>query len=284
MTMDGLLTAVQTKLIEVLSETAVLSVDALGPEAPSTKTFTNETNAPETLLQRVQEQPNEQELYHILKALDPARAGNGSAPFDIRLPGPLHGQILHILVNKTIPDHWSNVEKSNLKLRGALLRCFSSVVGLRALAGYIQISNNTLRSKSAKDRESGKALALRDVMSFTSTLLKPKDFVSRVYHENTIIYDTDTKRRVAWSELCSLLSGGKILSTAAEALTIIKDSDEGHIKSWIGEGHAFAEWLGKNVSYMIVQDAHDDDDLWKFAALMLGRSTGLGYTDKLVHE
>ena len=35
---------------------------------------------------------------------------------------------------------------------------------------------------------------------------------------------------------------------------------------------------------MIVQDAHDDDDLWKFAALMLGRSTGLGYTDKLVHE
>lgn len=282
--MDGLLTAVHTKRIEVLSESAVQSVDALDQEAPSTRKITKETSTPEALLQRLQEQPTEQELCQILKALDPARAGRDSASFDIRLPGPLHGQILHVLVNKTIPDHWSNLEKSNLKLRGTLLRCFSSVVGLRALVGYIQISNNATRSMSVKEKESGKLSTLRDVMSFTSTLLKPKDFVSRVYHDNTVVYDSDTKRRVAWSELCSLLSGGKVLSTAAEALTAITYNEESHTKSWIGEGYAFAEWLGKNMSHMVVEGAHDDDDLWKSAALMVGRSTGLGYTDKLVHE
>lgn len=282
--MDGLLTAVQTKRIEVLSESLVQSVDALDQEGPSTKKITNEDNTPEALLQLLQAQPTEQELHQILKSLDSSRAGNGSTSFDIRLPGPLHGQILHVLVNKTIPDHWRNVEKSNSKLRGVLLRCFSSVVGLRALVGYIQISNNATRSMSVKDRESGKISALKDVLSFTSTLLKPKDFVSRVYHDNTLIYDSDTKRRVAWSELCSLLSGGKMISTAAEALNIIKDNEESHTKSWIGEGQAFAEWLGKNMSYMILQGAHGDDDLWKSTALMVGRATGLGYTDKFVHE
>jgi telomere length regulation protein len=282
--MDGLLTAVQTKRIEVLSESAVQSVDTLDQEAPSIKDITNEGKTPEALLQLLQEQPSEQELHQILKSLDPLRAGNGGTSFDIRLPSPLHGQILHTLVNKTIPDHWSNVEKRNLKIRGALLRCFSSVVGLRALVGYIQISNNAIRSMSVKERESGKILALRDVLSFASTLLKPKDFISRVYHDNSVTYDTDTKRRVAWSEFCSLLSGGKILSTAAEALTVIKDSEESHKKSWIGEGHAFAEWLGKNMSSMIVQGNHEDEDLWKSTALMVGRATGLGYTAYYVHE
>ncbi|KUL86714.1 hypothetical protein ZTR_03111 [Talaromyces verruculosus] len=282
--MDGLLTAVQTKRIEVLSESPIQSVDAVDQEALSIKKITNENNTPEALLQLLQEQPTEQELYQTLKNLDPARAGNGSTSFDIRLPSPLHGQILHVLVNKTIPDHWSNVEKSNPKLRGSILRCFSSVVGLRALVGYIQVSNNAIRSMSVKEKESGRILALRGVLSFTSTLLKPKHFVSRVYHDNALVYDSDTKRRVAWSEFCSLLSGGKVLSTAAEALTIIKDSEEGHTKSWIGEGQAFAEWLGKNMSYMILQGAHGDEDLWKSAALMVGRATGLGYTDRFVHE
>ncbi|QGA14327.1 hypothetical protein EYB26_001980 [Talaromyces marneffei] len=282
--MDDLLTAVQTKRVEVLSESAIQSADATDQGAPSTKESTNEDNRPESLLQLLQEQPTEQELYQILKSLDPSRAGNGSPSFDIRLPSPLEGQILHILVNKTIPDHWSNIEKGNLKTRGALLRCFSSVVGLRALVGYTQISINAIRSISAKEREAGRISALKDILSFTSTLLKPKDFISRVYQDNTIIYDTDTKRRVAWSEFCSLLSGGKILSTAAEALSIIKDSKEGHTKSWIGDGHAFSEWLGKNMSYMIVQGAHGDNDLWKSAGLMVGRATGLGYTDQFVHE
>lgn len=280
--MDGLLTAVQTKRIEVLSESKIES--ALDQEDPSIKKIANEGNTPEALLQLLQEQPTEQELYQILKSLDPSRAGNESTSFDIRLPNPLHGQILHVLINKTIPDLWSNVGKSNPKLRGSILRCFSSIVGLRALVGYIQISNNAIRSMSAKERESGKILALRDVLSFISTLLKPKDFVSRVYHDNTLIYDTDTKRRVAWSEFCSLLSGGKVLSTAAEALNVIKDNEESHTKSWIGEGQAFAEWLGKNMSYMILQGAHGEDDLWKSAALTVGRATGLGYTDRFVHE
>lgn len=282
--MDGLLTAVQTKRIEVLSEPAVQSVDALDQEAPSTKKITNDKTTPEALLQLLQGEPTEQELLQILKSLDPSRAGNGSTSIDIRLPSPLHGQILHVLVNKTIPDHWSNIEKSNLKLRGALLRCFSSVVGLRTLVGYIQISNNAIRPMSVKEKEPGRILALRDVLSFTSNLLKPKGFFARVYHDNTVIYDTDAKRRVAWSEFCSLLSGGKVLSTAAEALTVIKDSEETYTKSWIGEGHAFAEWLGKNMSYMIVQGAHGDDVLWKSTALLVGRATGLGYTDRFVHE
>ncbi|EED13225.1 conserved hypothetical protein [Talaromyces stipitatus ATCC 10500] len=275
--MDGLLNAVQTKRIETLSESAAGNVGK--EEAPSTKKITNDTNTPEALLQLLQKQPNEQELYQILKYLDPLRDRSGDRAFDIRLPNPLQGQTLHTLLNKTIPDHWGKVEKSNFKIRGALLRCFSSVAGLRALVGYIQTSNNA--ALSAKERELGRILALRDVLSFTSTLLKPNDFVSRVYHDNLAIYDTDTKRRVAWTEFCSLLSGGKILSTAAEALAIIKDSKFSNNKSWIGEGHSFAEWLGRNMSYMII---HDDDDPGESAALIVGRATGLGYTDRFVHE
>lgn len=279
------MTAVQTKRIEVLSESPAQSVEASDQRAPPTKHITNETNTPEALLQLLQEQPNEQELYQILKSLDPSQAGNDATPLDIRLPNPVHGQILHILISKTIPDHWRNVEKSNLKIRGALLRCLSSVVGLRALVGYIQVSNTAIRVMPVKEREPGKILALRDVISFASTLLKPEDFILRIYRDNTIIYDTNAKRRVAWSELCSLLSGGKVLSTAAEALTIIKGSEEDHKKSWLGEGQSFAEWLGKIMSYMIVQGPHGDEDaFWRSAALMVGRSTGLGYTDKVVHE
>jgi telomere length regulation protein len=278
--MDGLLTAVQTKGVDDASKFAKTSGISSAEEASSSATDNN----PEALLQLLQQEPTKHELYRILKCLDPARSADEKASFDIRLAGPVSGQILQILVKKTIPDHWRNVERSSPKIRGVLLRCVSSIVGLRALIGYLQILINTIRSATVKEQESGNILALRDLLSFTSALLKPSGFVSRVYNDNLIVYNTSTKRHVVWTEFCSLLSGGKLVSTAAEGLSLIGDSKDIHTKSWIGEGCAFAEWLGKNLSYMIVQSNTSDEDFSKSASLMIGRAVGLGYTDQFVHE
>lgn len=280
--MDGLLTAVQTKRAEDVLESATRSGISSANNAPSVKRIKDDS--PEALLQLLQEEPTDQDLSHVLKCLDPARDNKDSAAFEIRLPNPVNGQILQILANKTIPEHWSNAQKSKSKIRGPLLRCFSSVVGLRALVGYFQMTNNALRSSTVKGQESGKILALRDVLTFTSTLLKPVDFVSRIYNDNCTLYDTSTKRRVAWSEFCSLLSGGKLLSTAAEALSVIGENGGFQKSSWIAHGHKFSEWLGKNLAHMIVRGDQNDEEFWKYASLIIGRAMGLGYTDQLVHE
>jgi telomere length regulation protein len=281
--MDDILTAVKTARND--NQTSLSTAKPL--IEPLDETPIKQTTiqvSPAHILESLKTHPGEDELYQALRWLDPTKRNGERGSFDIRYASPLTAPILQTLASNTIPDHWKNVEKSSSKTRGALLRCLCSIAGVRALVTSLQISINALRTSPQKEKDSGRKLAIQDIVSFLAALLRPVDFVRRVYQDNASMYDNSSKRRVSWLEFCSLLAGGKLLSTIAEALSFTETMKGTTSVSWIGEGASFSGWLGLNMSHMVLESGQKDDEFWKAASVMIGRAIGLGHTDKFVHE
>lgn len=281
--MDDILTAVKTARKDDQTSLSAAKPLIEPLDKPSIKQTTIQVS-PAHILESLKTNPGENELYQTLRWLDPTKQNEERGSFDIRHATPLTAPILQTLASNTIPDHWKNVEKSSSKTRGALLRCLCSVAGVRALVTSLQISINALRTSPQKEKDSGRKLAIEDTVSFLAALLKPVDFVRRIYQDNASMYETSSKRRVSWSEFCSLFAGGKVLSTIAEALSFTDKIKGTSSVSWVGEGASFSGWLGLNMSHMVLLSGQKDDEFWKAASLMIGRAIGLGHTDKFVHE
>ncbi|KAH8705202.1 telomere length regulation protein-domain-containing protein [Talaromyces proteolyticus] len=281
--MDDILTAVRTArgsdLVSApLPQTLIQPVDQVAANETDTQLSSSR------ILELLQSSPSKEDLYTILRWLDPSKQNQERGSFDIRYASSAAAPILRTLVNKTIPDHWQNFDKESSKERGALLRCLCSVSGLRALVTILRISIDSLKSSPHKEKDSGKKAVIQEIISFISALLKPKDFVYRIYQDNISIYETSSKQWVAWSELCAFLAGGKVLSVIGEAMLLTEEKRGSSLASWAGEGGKFAAWLGRNMGHMAHQAGQDDKSFWKATSFMVGRAVSLGYTDKFVHE
>ena len=134
------------------------------------------------------------------------------------------------------------------------------------------------RSSAEHAKSSGHKIQIRDTLAVISALLEPSDFAFRLYTDMDDLYSNATQKQVAWRELLSILAASKVLSTAAEALTLISGLDGLSAISWIGEGSKYATWLGSNIFYMSSKTALGDEEAWKAVALLTGRSLSLGYT------
>lgn len=249
-------------------------------------------SSPEYVLGVLKFNPSHDQLYDVLHTLDPANRNRENKTFDIRIASPITAQILQILVSTTIPDHWRSLETDSSKrgaheqstklqkIRGALLRCLCSITGISAIVTQLRTLITALRSAPEHEKESGRKLVIRDTLAVLSALLKPKDLLVRLYEDVSSLYTTATKTQIAWKELCTLIAGGRVLSTVAEALSCIKDLDDLDSISWVGEGSQYASWLGQNLYSMVSNGDLGNEEFWKSTALMTGRALSLGYTGK----
>lgn len=246
-------------------------------------------SSPDYILGILRSKPDRDQLYEVLHTLDPANKAVANRVFDIRVPGPTTAQILQILVSTTIPDHWNSLEadsgsqasqgqkRKDPKLRGVLLRCLSSVAGISSLVSQLRTLLATHNSVPEHDNGSGRHLVIRDILAVLSALLKPEDFLVRLYTDICALHGNATQQQVAWRELISLVAAGRVLSTAAEALTSIKDLDNLKSISWVGEGASYASWLGRNIRHMATKIDTNNQEAYKSVALITGRAMSLGY-------
>lgn len=287
--MDGLLTAVKT----VSHNDQPSLVDSDHPQKHDIEVNTPRMQAREDtdpasadhILEVLKSKPDRDELFQMLTALDPSNKDAAARQFDIRLPSPTTTQILQILVSTTIPDQWNSLGAKagpkDAKIRASLLRCLCSVAGISSLAAQLRWLITAARS-SQQTGGSSYHLQIREVLSVLSALLKPKDFLLRLYADITSVYDNGTKVQVAWKEFSSLIASSRVLSIAAEALTIDKKSSDSASISWVGEGPSYASWLGERICYMVSKTDPDSQEWWKAAASLTSRALSLGYTGKLV--
>lgn len=285
--MDGLLTAVQTvkrdsgNSLDATRESHHPSVLELQPS--------RDTKSSEHVLAVLKSKPDASQLSEVLCTLDPSNDEAKAREFDIRIPSPISAQVLQVLASTTIFDHWDALNTSsktykarNTKIRAALLRCFSSVAGLSAIVAQLRSLIGANRSASQKAQGSGSHLHIQTLLSVLSALLKPTNFLLRLYTDISTIYANGTQRQVAWRELVSLIAAGRVLSTAAEALTFIKEPKVLNSISWIGDGRYYATWLGDNICLMASNADVNNEDCWKSVAFLTGRSLSLGYTGNLL--
>lgn len=281
-TMDGLLTAVKT--VKRDQDAPLVAVTSETRKAAATKPILDldQNISSDQIVDVLRSHPTTDELSAILGALDPFNASRSFQGCDIRIPSPATAQILQLLASTIIPDHWGTLDAKgkkpkNAKTRAALLRCLSSVAGIGSLVAQQRSLIATARASAKQAESSSSSLFIRDILSVCAALLEPRDFLFRLKSDISLIYDNRTRQQVAWRELVSLIAGGKILSTAAEALTLVKESESLSSVLWIGDGPRYASWLGGNIAYLTSKFEPQEND-WPSVALLTGRALSLGYS------
>lgn len=290
--MDGLLTEVKTAThgqrspLTSATETSRRLDVGTGEISYAAESDTDPTSS-EYILATLRAKPDQNDLSAVLVTIDPSNQKSTPKDFDIRLPSPTTAQILNVLVSTTIPDHWEALngaskgsKTKDAKLRAAVLRCLSSVAGISGLVTSLRSLIAACRASSQRAGGSASQAQIRIILSVLSALFEPKDFVMRLYTDIETLYDSPTRKQVVWRELLSLIATGRVLSVAAEALTLVGDSPDLKMISWIGTGSRYASWLGVNICYMASKTAVASEDAWKAMASLAGRALSLGYTGK----
>ncbi|GAB1213537.1 hypothetical protein ATERTT37_002687 [Aspergillus terreus] len=242
------------------------------------------------ILALLRSKPDIDQLAQLLVSIDPSNKDRPATHFDLRVASPATAQILNALVSVTVPDHWELLvtktqgsRTGTAKVRASLLRCLSSVAGVSCLLAQIRSLVALSRASSEKAKTSGSHIQLRNTLSVVSALLEPKDFCLRLYTNIEALYANATQKQIAWKEFLSLIAASRVLSSAAEALSLLEESEQSTI-SWIGDGYRYASWLGANVCHMASKLEHGNAEAWKALASLMGRALSLGYTDQLVRE
>lgn len=282
--MDGLLTAIKSVQRDAgPSLVAVGTNNARKDEPIKPAADLSQDIPPEQVIQILKSQPNSEELIVILAALDPYDKSRKVSQIDVRIPGPTTAQILQILVSTTVPDHWQLLnakgsKSSHGKGRAALLRCFNSIAGVGSLLAELRALLSGSSVQSQNDKNAKTSPRTLDILSVLSALLEPHEFIQRIFIDISSIYGARTRQQAAWREFVSLIAAGKILSTVAEALSIVNLPESMSSCSWVGEGPRYASWLGSNIAILASGLSIDDADSWTSLALLTSRSLSLGYS------
>lgn len=288
--MDGLLTAVKT--VSHTNQSSLVNTDKPRTNdaqnhvsRPKSKSSDTDPTSADHILAVLKSRPDRDELFRVLAKLDPLNKEITTRQFDIRLPSPTAAQILQVLVSTTIPDHWDSLKvktkdskSKDSKIKATLLRCLCSVAGISSLVAQLRTLIAASRSSSQHAEGSSSNIQIKDILAVLAALLKPNDFLFRLYADISTIYDNDTKKQVAWREFVSLMAASRVLSISAEALAVAKDSGDLTSFSWVGEGPLYASWLGQSVCYMASKiDPNGQEDL-KAISSLTSRALSLGYT------
>ncbi|ODM20973.1 hypothetical protein SI65_04026 [Aspergillus cristatus] len=290
--MDGLLTAVKTVTRDSrpsLESTADSNQHGLERCANISIEPAREPTSPTYILDVLKSRPDRDQLLQVLSILDPSNRSITPDQFDIRIPSPTSAQILQTLVSVTIPDVWDTLnmkpkdtKPAGSKLRAALLRCLCSVAGVSSLVAQLRSLIAASRSSSAEAKGSSSDIRVRDILEILSALLEPSDFMFRVYTDISAVYPNGTQKQVSWRELISLIAASRVLSTAAESLTLVNDFSRLNKVSWVGDGPKYASWIGDNICRFCSKIDLNNEDAWKAIASFTGRAMSLGYTGQLV--
>ncbi|KAK5658841.1 hypothetical protein OQA88_1653 [Cercophora sp. LCS_1] len=275
--MDDLFTPVSTTFRSAgKTEKVVQETKTRRPETPTT---------PEDALETLRHEPDYELLASTLKFL---RSSEPSG-FDIRAPGPLSARLVHILVSEIVPNYWA-VLREDSKGKGSclehLLWCLRSVTGVNAVLARIKAIIQEARSES---REKGKK------QDFSLDLSIILELLHNVIHDNRSVLDTwntaaaglDTRAlRPLIPELLAIFGGGRIVSLAAEAISLL-DADPETGKGtreyvWLGNSLRYTRWLGEN----IIQGklAPETAEQNKFFSGLLGKGLHLGHAETLTKD
>lgn len=233
---------------------------------PATSTFSNATE----ILGILKDQPSFESLRSCLKLL--IRQNEG---FDIKTPGPISTQIIAVLVGNIIPNYWTVLQDDiHLKERQWLLKCLAIVAGIGALIARLKfLQNSGKKSEPACSPTHGSKSV--EVLEVLDAILNQDLVLSNIWTDLSIHVKKPVQRQILWKELISLLASGRLISVAAEALTLLEDRESKF--SWLGESSAFTTWLGTNIRKLALMSDKHGNDLFAPAAVMLSRALSLGH-------
>jgi telomere length regulation protein len=256
--------------------------DLTHPQTPSlTTTRSGPISSAEEALETLKSEPDYDTLISVLRFLSKDKPS-----FSLSTPGPLSAQIIQVLVGDIAPNYWallnegsSGDESQDLSL---FVRCLRSIGGINATIFRLRALIQEHESQAISTRRSDIELNTRIVLGLLESLLGGDSTVHELW-TRVISNSEATKRRALKHELISLLAGGRIVSVAAEAESVVRaTSDRAASALWFADGSQYSKWLGRNAVYWARKPV--DDFSTKACADLLARAFRLGYFGEMVNE
>lgn len=201
-------------------------------------------SSPEEVLEALKRQPGHDTLLAVLEYL--RNGGKHKHSFDIRTPGPLSAQIIHLLVTEITPNYWTalkeSVDKSGLN---ALLDCLRSLPGINAALTYIRslIGASSLDPKEL--RPSPVIFNLVYTLQLLESLLDGDGNLMHIW--SFITSDNENTRvRPLRQEFLSVFTSGKIVSLSSQAEQICRQANRLTEPLWIADNKQYVNWLARN--------------------------------------
>ncbi|KAI2636115.1 telomere length regulation protein-domain-containing protein [Xylaria nigripes] len=234
----------------------------------------------EEALETLRNQPSSETLPAVLKYLQNG-GSKDKCNFDIRTPGPLNAQIIHVLVTEVVPNYWVVLKDSSSKNdMDILLACLRSLPGVNAILTYLRalIQEAKLESKTLKN--SHIIFNLTYTLSILNSLLGNDNEVMQIW--SYISPENLAHVRPLQKEFLSLFTSGKIVSLAAEADDICRLAGRKLEPLWMTENNQYVSWLARN--HVRWAQSAVTDEAFKLCAEFGSRGMRLGHTDIFIRE
>ncbi|KAJ6446165.1 sister chromatid separation protein (Src1) [Purpureocillium lavendulum] len=257
--MDDLLTPVSTTYLKARRDDAPRltevkpnhKVKEEGEEAIS------DVASPEDALEILKNQPGYDALIAVLRYL--TADSPSTTAFHLHTPSPKSAAIVHVLVTEIVPNYWALLQEGST-YGGAgpsssapddaelALRCLRSVTGLNAVIAHLKAIINESRAEGRGPSRPDLTLNAKLFLDLLNALLKGDDTVRAIWTSSTSTLTEGPQRKIQSQQLVSVITGGRILSTAAEAAAVIGREDISTTSEWVTDGIEFCKWIALNIA------------------------------------
>lgn len=248
-------------------------------EAPQRNEF--QARNPREALEILQNEPDFSNLSSILKYLDT------TTDISLSSPSPLGSQLINVLVSDIVTNFWAILSENGRgpkafkykRERDLLLNCFRNVTGLGAISARLNALINQSKITTKKDDGPNLVQSLRDYEIVLEAVLQGDTVLHGLWKD--LQSEPISKQTALWREVTVLIGGSRLLNSAAEAHSIINESNHTVGETaWVADGVKYSSWIASNIQYWAKHLPSESDRPWKHLTELLSKSLRLGYPSK----
>ncbi|OBT89939.1 hypothetical protein VE02_01534 [Pseudogymnoascus sp. 03VT05] len=250
-------------------------------EAPQKNEF--QARSPQEALEILQNEPDFSNLISILKYLDT------TTDISLSSPSPLSSQLINVLVSDIVTNYWAILSEKGKgsktfkykRERDLLLNCFRNVTGLGAISARLNVLIDQSKITTKKGDGPNFVESLRDYQSVLEAILHGDAVLQSLWRN--LQSEPISKQAALWREVTVLIGGSRLLNSAAEAHSIINESNNTLGETmWVADGVKYSSWIASNIQYWAKHLTLESDRPWKHLTELLSKSLRLGYPDVIL--
>lgn len=282
--MEDLLKPVSTAYKANNQEEGFLTEASTPPR--NTRSMDSSIPAPSTPLEALEALKSEPDFTSLATSLDYLVESND---VNLHLPSPLGSQIINVLVSDIVPNYWELLSKQKRckggwphnKERSQLLESLRSVSGLGAIVVKLKALLEESRRTAKKVDGLNISTLIKDYIVLLGAILEDESTLKSLH--SALSSAPRSLQQALWQELVSFIGGGRLLSVAAEASSLLKEARKDVKNSaWIADPVTYSTWIGKNLATWASQlSISGDDEAWNALSTMLSKSMRLGHSGEL---
>lgn len=236
-------------------------------------------STPKEALEALKSKPDFAALATVLKYLVQ------TTDINLNLPSPIGSQIINVLVSDIVPNYWTLLSErkkgkggwSRIKEWHQLLGVLRNVSGLGAIVAKLKALLEENRRTAKKFDALSISTVIKDYIELLDAILEGEGTLANL---RSALSDAPCSLQQAlWQELVAFVGGGRVLSVAAEASSVLKEASKDMDNStWIADPPRYSAWVGKNLATWASKlSMSGDEEAWDALSAMLRKTMRLGY-------